>query len=823
MNFFFWHYSKGTKKFFEIWRNYLAFFWWYFGVSRMLLTLFSPWKRDISRVGERGLHPILFLQSAFENLITRFLGAIVRLFTAIFGLIAVLLVLVFGVIILVIWLLLPFVLIVSIVLAVAYYSKTLYLSATAGVFLAVSAILFIISIKAFFHSKEDEGADSFKQYLKKEWFKRVWNRIGVEKDDPGILFIEKTGPTSDNLKRYEVTAEEFQKIIAWESERENKRLLKKRFWSRENLFAKRPIGADWTFAYTVNLDKYSSDLSKGDFTDYKDDDEKGRYQDIEMLELILTRPSQNSILLIGEAGTGKMSLAHHLAKRIREHRIYSAVGTKRVLVLNIGEVVSGVTHQQEIEQILRKVFFEATYAGNIILVIENIDRYLKKDPKNAGENISAVLSEFLAYPNFQIIGLSTPENYHGDIESHEQVLKYFEKVQIEEMSAKETLDVLFRKLEELEKDGVIFTYQALREIVRSCEKYISDSPFPEKALDLLEEVLLYWSHISNEKYILPETVDEVVSKKYKIPVGEITEGEKDRLIDMEKVLHQRVIGQEFAIKQIAETIRRARTGMANANKPLGSFLFLGPTGVGKTESAKALAEAYFGDEKRMIRLDMSEFQRQESINRLLGSPESGFSGQLTNKVKENPYSLLLLDEVEKAHPDILSLFLQVLDEGWLTDAFGKKISFKNEIIIATSNAASDIIKAAIEKDTEPDKVREEVINYVIEKGIFKPEFLNRFEGVIFFSPLTQAEIIEVAKHLLIKYAENLKNVENIDVIFNPEFPKFIVEKGYDKKFGARSIDRFIQDRIGDRIVKKIISGEIQKGSRLALNIRDVLD
>jgi ATP-dependent Clp protease ATP-binding subunit ClpC len=262
--------------------------------------------------------------------------------------------------------------------------------------------------------------------------------------------------------------------------------------------------------------------------------------------------------------------------------------------------------------------------------------------------------------------------------------------------------------------------------------------------------------------------------------------------------------------------------MASSTKPMGSFLFLGPTGVGKTESAKALAEAYFGDEKRMIRLDMSEYQNSESVDRLLGSVEINMTGQLTNKVKENPYALLLLDEIEKAHPEILNLFLQILDEGWLTDAFGKKVSFRNLIIIATSNAGSDFIKESIDAGMNPDQLQGKLTDHIIKEGIFRPEFLNRFEGVIFFHPLSREEIQKIAGLQLERYAKKLKTEENVDIQFNPEIIQFVVDKGYDRKFGARSVDRFIQDQVGDRVVKKLISGEIKKGDSFIFGMNELV-
>jgi len=305
-------------------------------------------------------------------------------------------------------------------------------------------------------------------------------------------------------------------------------------------------------------------------------------------------------------------------------------------------------------------------------------------------------------------------------------------------------------------------------------------------------------------------------------LGEMQDEESEKMINLEQHLHERVIGQDFAIRQIAETMRRARVGMAQKNKPLGSFLFLGPTGVGKTESCKALAEAYFGDENRMIRLDMSEYQMQNSIDRLIGSQSSGEEGYLVGKVKESPFALLLLDEIEKAHPDILNLFLQVLDEGFLTDAFGKKISFRNLIIIATSNAGAEIIRNGIQADLDPKEISKQVIDYTIRQNIFRPELLNRFEGVVFFHPLSSQEAYEVAKLQLNRYAKRLKDQENIEVTFGSGVVERIVNDAFDPVFGARAIDRYIQDKIGDSVVKRIISGELKRGENFAFGTEEMV-
>lgn len=805
----------------DIWKNYLGFFWWYFGVSRHFRTLFSSWRRDISHVSRLGFHPLLLAQSAFENLITRFLGATVRTFIILLGVLAEISTLVLGLMILVMWLFLPLFLFLGVGLFYSVPAKSYFPAVIEGFSFAVAVVITLVSWRSFSAAKKNTTG-SLEKLISQKWFSRIWQRIGKDFEGGNRSSLPDPDALKEILRECDVTTEEFEKIINWETMRWLENEKRKKFWIKENLYNTLPIGRYWTYAYTVHLDRYAADLSEGDLTEYKNAKLIGRAQEMELLELILTRPSQNSAFIVGEAGVGKRTLVHSLARKIRKGESNPYLIGKRVLEINMGEMCSGLSDQNQIEDILRSMFFEAAYAGNIILVIDNIGRHFLSNQKNPGEDISNVLGEFLSIPTFQVIGLATPAEFHENIEKKEGITKYFDKVQLEEIGADQTMEVLLFGLKKIEEQRVVFTYQALREIVKLSDRYITDSPFPEKALDLMEEVFLFWSQKPSEKHISPQTVAEVVSKKFKVPLGEMQEGEKEKLLSLEDILHQRIIGQNFAIKQIAETMRRARVGMANAAKPMGSFLFLGPTGVGKTESAKALAEAYFGDENRMIRLDMSEYQKAEALDRLLGSVEINMSGQMTNKVKENPYSLLLLDEIEKAHPDVLNLFLQILDEGWLTDAFGKKVNFRNLIIIATSNAGSDFIKEAVDARMNPDEIQGKLVDHIIKEGIFRPEFLNRFDGVIFFHPLLKQEIMEVTELQLEKYAARLKKEENINIQFDPEIASYVVDRGFDRKFGARSVDRFIQDKIGDKIVKRLIGGDIRKGDDCAVGLDDLL-
>jgi ATP-dependent Clp protease ATP-binding subunit ClpC len=820
MDYIIWYYTGGLARFVSIWKDLLIFFPRYFAVGWHIRTLFSPWKRDISRVGRPGFHPLLWAQNAALNAITRFLGAIVRSAVILAGVLIEIAAVALGFLLILEWFFWPLFLFFA-VFALFYFSS-LSLSIVLLLIFVLSLLwVFYFSLQLYIEKKRNYAQMDLVELASQDWFEKVWERAGKMPSQSTLEHLSAPELLERFLESCGLTSKEFEEIISFELASQIEKENRNRWWLKENLYSQMPVGKGWTYAYTVHLDKYSADLSESDPTEYKSARLVGHDQDLSMLELVLSRPSQNNALVVGEAGVGKHTLVHTLAKKIRENSASPVLYNKRILEVKLGEIISSGAEQFNASNVLREIFFEAAYAGNVILVIDDIDRFLKASPQNPQEDISAVLLEFLNYPTFQVIGITTPEKFHNEIEKNERVVKFFEKVQIGEIEKEKVPAVLFGKLKEIEGGRVIFTYPALKEVVNLSDRYLTEAPFPEKALDLLEEVFLFWSRSPKRETITPEVVDEVISQKVHVPVGEMNEDEKGKLMHLEETLHRRLIGQDLAVKQIAETMRRARVGMASDKKPIGSFLFLGPTGVGKTESAKALAEAYFRDENRMTRLDMSEYQKIDSIDRLIGSLETGKPGILENKVRENPYALLLLDEIEKAHPDILNLFLQVLDEGWLTDAFGKRINFKNQIIIATSNAGSEIIKESVEAGTEPADIQKKITDYVIKEGIFRAELLNRFEGVIFFHPLSQEDLVKVTELILERYANRLKKEKNIGITFDPEVVIRVVQEAYDPVFGARAIHRYVEDKIGDNIVKNIISGGIKEGASFVFRAQDL--
>jgi len=360
------------------------------------------------------------------------------------------------------------------------------------------------------------------------------------------------------------------------------------------------------------------------------------------------------------------------------------------------------------------------------------------------------------------------------------------------------------------------SYPALREIITLAARYLPALPFPKKAAGILNEVMVYVSQ-TKDKIVLPEHVAKIVSEKTQIPVGEIEIKEKEVLLNLESLIHQRIINQDEAVNEVSAALRRARAEVTVRKGPMGCFLFLGPTGVGKTETSKALAEIYFGSEARMIRMDMSEFQNVGDIPRLIGSP--GEEGLLTTQVRENPFSLILLDEIEKAHPNILNLFLQVLDEGFLTDGLGRKVDFKNAIIIATSNAGYKIILEALREKAEWSGVKQKLLDYLFEKAIFRPEFINRFDAVIVFRPLSKENLLDIAELMFQKLKKNLKE-KDIEFIITKALKEKIVELGYSPVFGAREMRRVIQDKVENVLASALLSDELKRGDKVEIEPKE---
>ena len=639
---------------------------------------------------------------------------------------------------------------------------------------------------------------------------------------------------------------------------------------------------------TPTLDQYSRDLTEL-AAEGKLDPVVGRDKEISRLIQILSRRTKNNPCLVGEPGVGKTAIAEGLAQRIVMGMVPDTVKDKRLVVLDLSGMVAGSKYRGEFEERIKNVVQEVREHQGILLFIDELHTIIGAGGAEGALDASNILKPSLSRGEIQLIGATTLEEYRKYIEKDAALERRFQPVTVEEPSAEETVEILRGLRPYYEKHhGVEITDEALDAAVKMSQRYINDRFLPDKAIDIIDEAASriqlagYQSAPEMEAYELELSalrdekeeavksadlsrakavqarqleveeemeklrakterrnkrkklvVDEAavaatISDWTKIPLQRLTEGETKRLARLEKELHKRVIGQEEAVKAVAQAVKRGRVGLKDPNRPIGSFLFLGPTGVGKTELSKALAEAVFGSEQAMIRVDMSEYMEKHSVSKLIGSPpgDVGYEegGQLSEKVRRNPYSVLLFDEIEKAHPDVFNILLQVLDDGHITDAQGRKIDFKQTIIIMTSNAGAQAImepkRLGFMSGNDEKKDYERMKGGVMEevRRIFKPEFLNRIDEIIVFHVLNKEHIKKIVTLLMKTLEKRCAEQMDIHLSVTGAVKEFIAEKGSDNKYGARPLRRAIQSRIEDALANEILEGKIKRGDQVQVKL-----
>ena len=628
---------------------------------------------------------------------------------------------------------------------------------------------------------------------------------------------------------------------------------------------------------TPTLDEYSRDLTQM-AKEGKLDPVIGRGEEVETTIEILSRRTKNNPVLIGDPGVGKTAIVEGIAQRIVNDEVPETLADKRVLALDLSGLVAGTQYRGQFEERLKKVIDEIReHPEEQIIFIDELHTVVGAGAAEGSMDASSMLKPALARGELRVVGATTVDEYRKNIEKDAALERRFQPVLVSEPTVEEAIQILFGLRDRYEAHHrVKINDEAIIAAAELSDRYISDRFLPDKAIDLMDQAAARVrlrsktkpqdtkeledeiKHLGREKdqavaaedfekaqelksrieelrselkearegrrpaaEVAAEDIAEVVSKATGIPVSQLTEEERERLLKLEGQLHERVIGQEEAVQAVAEAVRRARAGLADPNRPIGSFLFLGPTGVGKTELARTLAEALFGDEAAMVRIDMSEFQERHTVSRLVGAPPGyvGYeeAGQLTESVRRRPYSVLLLDEIEKAHPDVFNILLQILDDGRLTDAQGRTVDFKNTVIIMTSNMGSERIQAHARRNESFEELKEDM-NQILRRTL-RPEFLNRIDEVIVFKALSKEQTAEIAR-LLLERTKRRLHAQDIEVEFTEPALELLAEEGFDPEFGARPLRRTIQRQVDNELSRMVLGGSLNPGDKVVVSAEE---
>lgn len=680
--------------------------------------------------------------------------------------------------------------------------------------------------ETFYTKMRDLNLDQDSTMISIDEFLDKVNKTRITWEEPRIgahimlyVLFEQNGIFQSLLDQLDLSKEDFFQIIAWEALYHNN-TIQISAWSPEGMYKNfGSLGRAWTIGYTNDLDRITEDITESIV--HRDPHRVIIHQDI--LKRVLTNLSnsnRHNILLLGDIGVGKRSLISNLAFTIRQYQVEKNINLSRVLKLNTTDLISGTPNAA---QYLLNALNYAEKSGNIILVIENISELFL----SADDEVRNIIVKFLNSKVINVIGLDNPEGYHSGVKSFPIIDSLFESITIDNASVEDTMYVLMMTSFDLSKAyNKYITYQSLRAVMSFSERYVSKGGFPGKAVEILSDAVNQ-ANSENSPFVLESHIRTVVSERTNINVNTLQNNQKDALLSLEDKLQTEIKGQPEGITAIVNALKRAQLDVKQRDKPIGTFLFLGPTGVGKTETAKALAKHYFGSSDRMIRLDMNEFGSAESVYGILGAPageDNVFQeGFLTKRVQDKPFSLILLDEIEKAHKQVLNIFLQILDEGLLTDNRGIKTDFRNSIIIATSNAGALFLREFLKSHPKFDKAsfKQELIDNIIKGKEFAPEFINRFTDVIVYYPLELTTVSEIAEKIISSMIVNFDQERGIQLEVTQEAIDYLAKKGYNQDFGARELERTISSILETYLANYMLINTVKRGDKIVVKLSDI--
>jgi len=820
MKYIIWRYSRGLASYWRIVARFSLFFSHILAIRLLFRTIFWPWKRDLGVSRTQGFDLKEWLSRHVFNLFSRIIGLIIKLFTITLWIVWEIIWWIGAIILFPIWIISP--LVISYILiaetqslvSLQEWSFDEILSiAIAIVILIVLIALEVATFKARRLSRLFE-VDPRNPNPHDPWFISLCAHLLVGQDTLKEAWI------NEKLKKILISAHlsrtEFDRIVAWEISKQIERAKKQCWWGKDNLFEKRPLTEDWVFGWTFTLNNFSRNLN------YRNDGSVAliNVRELEILKNNLAESNGVNVAIIGETGTGRKRLVENLALDLSRRNVPAKLVGKKILEFHLDNLIASSSADEDKLYLLEKAFAEACTAGNIILFIPAIQNYLETDIKEGQigkADISPVLTNFLENTGIQIITCGSQQELHSLFQNHGNLSKYFKIVQLSEPDLEDCLLLLCERGQRLEnKHRKLIAYNAIKKALELSNRYFQEIAMPKRALDFLEEAISYSANQNPDNHIIKESdIENFATSKIGAPIGSLKSKEKELLLNLEEEMKKQIIGQNEAIKAVSSALRRRRLDLSNPERPAGCFLFLGPTGVGKTYTAEVLAKLYFGGESKIARLDMSEYREEGGITKLLGDASGKTEGYFQKILSANPFNLVLLDELEKSSREVHQLLLQIMEEGIAKTGTGKKLNFRETIIIATSNAEALLIQDLVKRNEKYESMHRLVLDKIQQNGIFSPEILNRFDEIIVFHPLKREELYQIAALALSDLKKRLLNKEII-IKYTEEFTQKLALTGFDPVFGARELRRIVEKQIEDAIAKDLLAGNIEKGKEFVL-------